>query len=124
MFYANFYFKSFLDKRRKDIQTLANVQVDETGIGSGDDVVPVEKSGRDWLFLPILMVCAFTISSLIVVLAVHLVRSRRRNYRNNLPEVLDCIDGKSSYEELCRQRMTSHEPVGVTVGKSSSTSSW
>lgn len=26
---------SFLDKRRKDIQTLAGVEVDETGIGSG-----------------------------------------------------------------------------------------
>ncbi|CAD5217157.1 unnamed protein product [Bursaphelenchus okinawaensis] len=110
-------------KRRKDIQTLAGVNVDETGIGSGVDVVPVEKSGRDWLFMPILAICAFTITSLVGVLAVHLIRNRRRNYKgSNFPEVVDCLEGKASYEELCRQRMT-QDPV-TTVGKSASTSSW
>ncbi|CAD5223188.1 unnamed protein product [Bursaphelenchus xylophilus] len=114
-------------KRRKDIQTLAGVKVDETGIGSGVDVVPVEKSGRDWLFMPILAICAFTITSLVAVLAVHLIRNRRRSYKgSNFPEVVDCLDGKASYEELCRQRMTYQDPVGtsVGVGKSASTSSW
>ncbi|KAI6171328.1 Receptor-type tyrosine-protein phosphatase N2 [Aphelenchoides bicaudatus] len=112
-------------KRRKDIQTLAGVQVDETGIGSGDDVVPVERSGRDWLFMPILTVCAFTITSLIVVLAVHMYRNRRRSYKGNLPEILDHLNGKTStaYEELCRQRMNSQD-IPIAVGKSASTSSW
>ncbi|KAI6235178.1 Receptor-type tyrosine-protein phosphatase N2 [Aphelenchoides besseyi] len=114
-------------KRRKDIQTMAGVKVDETGIGSGVDVVPVERSERDWLFLPILMVCAFTITSLIIVLAVHVIRNRRRPYKSNFPEVVDHLEGKAStaYEELCRQRMNSQDvPIGITVGKSTSTSSW
>jgi len=113
-------------KRRKDIQTLSGVQIDEAGIGSGEDVVPVESSKRDWLFMPILTVCAFTVTSLIVVLAVHMYRNRRRSFKGNLPEILDHLNGKTStaYEELCRQRMNSQDvPIGV-VGKSSSTSSW
>ncbi|KAI6188448.1 Receptor-type tyrosine-protein phosphatase N2 [Aphelenchoides besseyi] len=114
-------------KRRKDIQTMAGVKVDETGIGSGVDVVPVERSERDWLFYPILTVCAFTITSLIVLLAVHVVKNRRRPYKSNFPEVVDHLEGKAStaYEELCRQRMNSQDvPIGITVGKSTSTSSW
>jgi protein tyrosine phosphatase len=111
-------------KRRKDIQTLSGVQVDETGIGSGEDVLPVERSGKDWLFIPILTVCAFTLTSLIVVLGVHMFRNRRRSFKDNLPEILDHLNGKTStaYEELCRQRMNSQDPIGV--GKSASTSSW
>lgn len=58
--------------------------------------MPVERSGRDWLFMPILTVCAFTITSLIVVLAIHLYRNRRRSYKGNLPEILDHLNGKTS----------------------------
>jgi protein tyrosine phosphatase len=118
-------------KRRKDIQTLSGVEVDETGIGSGFDVVPVEKNERDWLFFPILFICAFTITTLISVLAVHLVKNRRRTYRENLPEVIDTIEGGSgkatfAYEELCRQRnrMSIHDAAVGVPSKTSSTSSW
>ncbi|TKR67343.1 hypothetical protein L596_023511 [Steinernema carpocapsae] len=121
-------------KRRKDIETLSGVAVEETGIGSGVDVVPVQKSDHDHLFTPILMICAFTITALISVMAVHMFRSRRRNFKFNLPEIADHLEGKAqlAYEELCRQRMsTSHEgPTSVQVApagvksKTSSTSSW
>jgi protein tyrosine phosphatase len=117
-------------KRRKDIQSLSGVQVDETGIGSGEDAVPVERSDRDWFFVPILGICALTIMTLISVLAVHLIKNRRNsNFKNNLPEVIDNLEGKAAtaYEDLCRQRM--HDvPSGVTIGapptKTGSTSSW
>lgn len=73
------------------------MEVDETGIGSGADVVPVEKAERDWMFLPILAVCAFTIASLISVLTVHLYRNRRRAYQYNLPTDIDHLEsGKTS----------------------------
>ena len=119
-------------KRRKDIQSLSGVQVDETGIGSGEDAVPVERSDRDWLFIPILAICALTIMTLISVLAVHLVKNRRNNnFKSNLPEVIDNLEGKAAtaYEDLCRQRMNNQDvPTGVTIGgppmKSGSTSSW
>uniref|UniRef100_A0AC34RF79 Receptor-type tyrosine-protein phosphatase N2 n=1 Tax=Panagrolaimus sp. JU765 TaxID=591449 RepID=A0AC34RF79_9BILA len=120
-------------KRRKDIQTLSGVQVAETGIGSGEDAVPVERSDRDWLFTPILAICAFTITTLVVVLAVHFIKNRRRLIKSNLPEVIDSLEGGKSvaaYEDLCRQRMSSQDtPTGVTVNaatvsKTSSTSSW
>ncbi|KAI1721237.1 protein-tyrosine phosphatase domain-containing protein [Ditylenchus destructor] len=109
-------------KRRKDIQTLAGVEVDETGIGSGVDVVPVEKAGRDWLFVPILAVCALTITSLVSVLAVHLYKNRRHSYKSNLPEVIDSIEGKQCavYEDLCRQRMN-EAPIAVSVARVGST---
>ncbi|KAI1729340.1 protein-tyrosine phosphatase domain-containing protein [Ditylenchus destructor] len=109
-------------KRRKDIQTLAGVEVDETGIGSGLDVVPVEKAGRDWLFVPILAVCALTITSLVSVLAVHLYKNRRHSYKSNLPEVIDSIEGKQCavYEDLCRQRMN-EAPIAVSVARVGST---
>lgn len=109
-------------KRRKDIQTLSGVEVDETGIGSGIDVVPVEKAGRDWLFVPILAVCALTITSLVSVLAVHLYKNRRRSYKSNLPEVIDSIEGKpcAVYEDLCRQRMN-EAPISVSVARVGST---
>jgi len=117
-------------KRRKDIQTLSGLEVDETGIGSGVDVLPVEKNERDWLFFPILFICAFTITTLVSVMAMHLVKNRRRTYRENLPEVIDSIEGGKAtyaYEELCRQRnrmSVGHDvPVGVP-SKTSSTSSW
>lgn len=57
-------------------------------------MVPVEKAGRDWLFVPILAVCALTITSLVSVLAVHLYKNRRHSYKSNLPEVIDSIEGK------------------------------
>lgn len=87
-----FKFSSFLritDKRRKDIARFSGAEVDETGIGSGEvssskyqsnlssvsldsaqGSVPVESSDRDWMFMPVLFVCAFTITALVSVLAV------------------------------------------------------
>ncbi|KAK6023319.1 Protein-tyrosine phosphatase [Ostertagia ostertagi] len=41
-------------KRRKDIARFSGAQVDETGIGIGEDSVPVESSDRDWMFMPVL----------------------------------------------------------------------
>ncbi|KAK0421229.1 hypothetical protein QR680_015124 [Steinernema hermaphroditum] len=121
-------------KRRKDIETLSGVSVEETGIGSGVDVVPVQKSENDHLFMPILMICAFTITALISVMAVHMFRTRRRNFKFELPEIADHLEGKAqmAYEELCRQRMSGvHEgPTSVQVAptgtksKTSSLSSW
>ncbi|KAF7636356.1 hypothetical protein Mgra_00004137 [Meloidogyne graminicola] len=120
-------------KRRKDIQTLAGVRVDETGIGSGEDVVPVERSQRDQLFIPILAVCAMTICALLSVLASTIIR-RRREYNNKklipiLPQTIGQSDDKV-YAELCRQRAekTPHTVAVIEASgqrsKHSSTSSF
>jgi Flp pilus assembly protein TadB len=63
----------------------------------------VEKAERDWLFVPILAVCALTIASLVSVLAVHMFyRNRRHSYKSNLPEVIDHIEGKAcTVYEVC-----------------------
>jgi protein tyrosine phosphatase len=114
-------------KRRKDIQTLSGVQVDETGIGSGSDVVPVERSGRDTLFFPIIAICAFTITSLLTVLAVQFVKNRRRSsFKYDIPPMVDGMEnGKAStlYEDLCRQRMSIQEVTPGNRGTASKTSS-
>ncbi|EPB68380.1 Protein-tyrosine phosphatase [Ancylostoma ceylanicum] len=81
-------------KRRKDIARFSGAEVDETGIGIGEESVPVESSDRDWMFMPVLFICAFTITALVTVLA-----------------------------ELCRQRIA-QEPGSGRGSKSSSTSSW
>ena len=95
----------FSDKRRKDIHRLANVDVDETGIGSGDGVVPVEKHERDWMFVPILLISAFTITSLVIVLAVNIIKTRRgRSLINrNFPQIISRLEsGKpSAAYEVC-----------------------
>uniref|UniRef100_A0A183C450 Tyrosine-protein phosphatase domain-containing protein n=1 Tax=Globodera pallida TaxID=36090 RepID=A0A183C450_GLOPA len=130
-------------KRRKDIQTLAGIRVDETGIGSGLDVVPVERSQRDWLFVPIMTVSTLTICTLFAVLVVNLARMRRR--RQDSPIVPKAMPpgvdrgskeaGCSLYEDLCRQRVAEEGAIshGVSVvggraggdrSKHSSTSSW
>ncbi|KHN79045.1 Receptor-type tyrosine-protein phosphatase N2, partial [Toxocara canis] len=114
-------------KRRKDIETLSGVRVDETGIGSGEGVIPVESNGRDGLFMPILLICAFTITALFTVLAVHQVKQRQRNNRAAaIPELAEQIEGKPSalYQDLCRHRMSTQEPSSGTNSKHSSTSSW
>uniref|UniRef100_F1KWW2 Receptor-type tyrosine-protein phosphatase-like protein n=1 Tax=Ascaris suum TaxID=6253 RepID=F1KWW2_ASCSU len=114
-------------KRRKDIETLSGVRVDETGIGSGEGTVPVESEGRDGLFMPILVICAFTITALFTVLAVHHVKQRQRNRRAAaIPELAEQIEGKPStlYQDLCRHRMSTQEPSSGTNSKHSSTSSW
>nr|CDJ88416.1 Protein-tyrosine phosphatase domain containing protein [Haemonchus contortus] len=111
-------------KRRKDIARFSGAQVDETGIGIGEDSVPVESSDRDWMFMPVLFICAFTITALISVMAVHLMK-HRRFYTTNITNGLHDIEGKNSltYQELCRQRM--NQDTGSGRGsKSSSTSSW
>lgn len=117
-------------KRRKDIQTLAGVRVDETGIGSGEDVVPVERSQRDQLFIPILAVCAMTICALLSVLASTIIR-RRRDFNKKMLPILPQTIGQSDdkiYAELCRQRAENiPHTVAVIEGqrsKHSSTSSF
>ncbi|KJH43493.1 hypothetical protein DICVIV_10499 [Dictyocaulus viviparus] len=57
-------------KRRKDIAKISGAEIDETGIGIGEDSVPVESSERDWVFMPVLFICAFTIATLLLVVAV------------------------------------------------------
>ncbi|KAL3116078.1 hypothetical protein niasHT_007378 [Heterodera trifolii] len=123
-------------KRRKDIQTLAGIRVDETGIGSGVDVVPVERSQRDWLFVPIMAVSAMTIFTLLVVLAANLVRMRR--HRQEGPILAHSIaqpgkGGGSVYDDLCRQRIAEEGSISQRISsgrsagdrsKHSSTSSW
>lgn len=81
--------------------------------------------------MPILGICAFTITTLFVVLAVHLIKNRRKTFKSNLPDVIDNLEGGKSaiaYEELCRQRAqetpTSINIGGAVVSKTSSTSSW
>uniref|UniRef100_A0A915BJU8 Uncharacterized protein n=2 Tax=Parascaris univalens TaxID=6257 RepID=A0A915BJU8_PARUN len=114
-------------KRRKDIETLSGVRVDETGIGSGEGTVPVESEGRDGLFMPILVICAFTITALFTVLAVHQVKQRQRSRREAaIPELAEQVEGKPStlYQDLCRHRMSTQEPSSGTNSKHSSTSSW
>lgn len=59
--------------------------------------VPVESEGRDGLFMPILVICAFTITALFTVLAVHQVKQRQRNRRAAaIPELAEQIEGKPS----------------------------
>lgn len=111
-------------KRRNDIAKFSGAEVDETGIGIGEESVPIESSDRDWIFMPVLFICAFTITTLVVVLAVHVMKNRRY-YPNNILQAKDDLESKSclAYQELCRQRMT-QEPGSGRGSKSSSTSSW
>ncbi|KAJ1363786.1 hypothetical protein KIN20_023721 [Parelaphostrongylus tenuis] len=111
-------------KRRRDIAKFSGAQVDETGIGIGEESVPVESSSRDWIFMPVLFICAFTITTLVTVLAVHVMKNRRY-YVNNVIHAKDDLESKSclAYQELCRQRMA-QEPGSGRGSKSSSTSSW
>uniref|UniRef100_A0A1I7X889 Tyrosine-protein phosphatase domain-containing protein n=1 Tax=Heterorhabditis bacteriophora TaxID=37862 RepID=A0A1I7X889_HETBA len=135
-------------KRRKDIARLSGAEVAETGIGIGEarkrgrgrckecrggsgeavtlqDSVPVESSERDWIFMPVLFICAFTITALLSVLIVHVVKNHR-HYKNNIQHVAEQMEGKSSlaYQELCRQRMNQEAVPSGRGSKSSSTSSW
>ncbi|VDN51327.1 unnamed protein product [Dracunculus medinensis] len=84
-------------KRRKDIESLSGVHVDETGIGSGQDSVPLENNNRDDLFIPILTICALTILVLITVMAVHQFRQMQRN-RNatQISKLAEQIESKTS----------------------------
>ncbi|CAI5446471.1 unnamed protein product [Caenorhabditis angaria] len=108
-------------KRRKDIARLSGADVRETGIGSGEESLPVESSDRDWFLMPVLFVCAFTITTLGLVAAVQLAKNRR-HYKDNIQQIAEQLDGgKTSfaYQDLCRQRAD-----GGRASKSSSTSSW
>jgi len=124
------------------------VRVDETGIGSGEasfplkrpiqptpsyfqDVVPVERSQRDQLFIPILAVSAMTICALLSVLASTIIRRRRDSNKKMLPILPQTIGQDDKiYAELCRQRAeTIPHSVAVIEGsgqrsKHSSTSSF
>ncbi|CAB3401344.1 unnamed protein product [Caenorhabditis bovis] len=107
-------------KRRKDIARLSGADVRETGIGSGEESLPVESSERDWLMMPLLFVCAFTITTLGLVAGMQFMKNRR-HYKDNIQQIADQLDGKTSfaYQDLCRQRAD-----GGRASKSSSTSSW
>lgn len=85
-----------------------------------DGSLPVESSERDWLLMPVLFVCAFTVTALGLVAAVQIARSRR-HYKDNIQQIAEQLDGKNSfaYQDLCRQRAD-----GGRASKSSSTSSW
>uniref|UniRef100_A0A1I7TB31 Tyrosine-protein phosphatase domain-containing protein n=2 Tax=Caenorhabditis tropicalis TaxID=1561998 RepID=A0A1I7TB31_9PELO len=85
-----------------------------------DGSLPVESSERDWLLMPVLFVCAFTVTALGLVAAVQIARSRR-HYKDNIQQIAEQLDGKTSfaYQDLCRQRAD-----GGRASKSSSTSSW
>lgn len=80
----------------------------------------MESSERDWLLMPVLFVCAFTVTALGLVAAVQISRSRR-HYKDNIQQIAEQLDGKTSfaYQDLCRQRAD-----GGRASKSSSTSSW
>ncbi|CAJ0580938.1 unnamed protein product, partial [Mesorhabditis spiculigera] len=112
-------------KRRKDIARLSGAEVAETGIGIGEDSVPVESTERDWLLMPLLFVCAFTIAALVSVLGVHVYR-QKRYYKSNITSVPGDFEAKagSEYQELCRQRMSQEGLERATGSKHSSTSSW
>ncbi|CAD6188203.1 unnamed protein product [Caenorhabditis auriculariae] len=112
-------------KRRKDIARLSGAEVAETGIGIGDESLPIESTDRDWMLAPALFVCVFTITALVIVAAAHLVKSRRHS-KNNIQQMADQLDGKSSfaYQDLCRQRASMDISNGGRASKSSSTSSW
>uniref|UniRef100_A0A0K0DTE0 Protein-tyrosine-phosphatase n=1 Tax=Strongyloides stercoralis TaxID=6248 RepID=A0A0K0DTE0_STRER len=111
-------------KRRKDIMTLSGIDVNEAGIGSGKNIVPIAKAGSDWLFKPILLVCMATVTSLLVVLLAQVCKSKKKNMFTGsfYPEVIDHMDnlesgkGKTSgvYEELCRRRMSEIGSNGFT----------
>ncbi|CEF68595.1 IA-2 ortholog [Strongyloides ratti] len=135
-------------KRRKDIMTLSGIDVNEAGIGSGKNVVPIAKAGSDWLFKPILLVCMATVTSLLIVLLTQVCKTKKKNILAGgfYPEVIDHIDnlengkGRTSgaYEELCRRRMseigvngfnhdgsvTNKTKLGGTSSQNSSVSSW
>ncbi|CAJ0942118.1 unnamed protein product, partial [Mesorhabditis belari] len=111
-------------KRRKDIARLSGAEVAETGIGIGQESVPVESVERDWLLVPLLFVCAFTITALVSVLGVHIYR-QRSYYKGNITSLGGDLEAKAGqeYQELCRQRML-QDTDRPTGSKHSSTSSW
>uniref|UniRef100_A0A0K0FXV4 IA2 (inferred by orthology to a C. elegans protein) n=1 Tax=Strongyloides venezuelensis TaxID=75913 RepID=A0A0K0FXV4_STRVS len=135
-------------KRRKDIMTLSGIDVNEAGIGSGKNIVPVAKAGSDWLFKPILLVCMATVTSLLIVLLTQVCKSRKKSpfVGGFYPEVIDHMDnlengkGKTcgTYEDLCRRRMSGISTNGYatdgtvpnrpklagTSSQNSSVSSW
>ncbi|OZC06744.1 Protein-tyrosine phosphatase [Onchocerca flexuosa] len=75
------------DKRRKDIQAFSGVHVDETGIGSGEEAVPVESEARDRFFMPIIGISIFTLSLLVTIMAIHQAREHcKKLHKSNITE--------------------------------------
>ncbi|EJD76628.1 CBR-IDA-1 protein [Loa loa] len=117
-------------KRRKDIQTISGVHVDETGIGSGEEAVPVESETRDRFFTPILAVSAFTLVLLVAIMAIHQIREYRRKRRKSNNRELESQEyGEKAllaYQDLCRYQMALHEPaiIADVHTNHSSTASW
>ncbi|VBB32108.1 unnamed protein product [Acanthocheilonema viteae] len=118
-------------KRRKDIQTISGVHVDETGIGSGEETVPVESETRDRFFIPILAVSTLTLVALIAVMTIHQIREHRKKIRKSIIPELDSqkYGDKAllAYQDLCRYQMNSHEPADIADARAnnhSSATSW
>uniref|UniRef100_A0A914W4E5 Receptor-type tyrosine-protein phosphatase N2 n=1 Tax=Plectus sambesii TaxID=2011161 RepID=A0A914W4E5_9BILA len=94
-------------KRRKDIQTIAGgAHVDETGVGSGSDNLPVDGKDRDTIVVPTLIACGLIVGVLVTLFGVYAVRNKTEA-RNTLHRIAQDLEGRPSkaYEELCRQRM-------------------
>ncbi|VDK72918.1 unnamed protein product, partial [Onchocerca ochengi] len=120
-------------KRRKNIQAISGVHVDETGIGSGEEAVPVESETRDRFFMPIIGISIFTLSLLVTIMAIHQAREHYKKLRkSNMPE----FDSQKyseygekallAYQDLCRYQMGSHESASIADARSnhSNTASW
>ncbi|VDK72022.1 unnamed protein product [Litomosoides sigmodontis] len=105
-------------KRRKDIQTISGIRVDETGIGSGEEVVPIQSEARDRFFVPILAVSTVTLVLLVAVMAIHQVKEYRKKIRKSIimsERDSEKYDDKTllAYQDLCRYQMGSREPAGI-----------
>ncbi|CAG9532356.1 unnamed protein product [Cercopithifilaria johnstoni] len=118
-------------KRRKDIQTISGVHVDETGIGSGEEAVPVESEARDLFFTPILIVSTLTLVALVAVMTIHQIREhRKKRYKSIIPNLDSqkyCNNALLAYQDLCRYQMSSHEPANIADSRTnnhSNTTSW
>ncbi|VDO39799.1 unnamed protein product [Onchocerca flexuosa] len=120
-------------KRRKDIQAFSGVHVDETGIGSGEEAVPVESEARDRFFMPIIGISIFTLSLLVTIMAIHQAREHcKKLHKSNITEFNSQKYGEYgekallAYQDLCRYQMGSHESASITDAHSnhSNTASW
>lgn len=129
-----------IDKRRKDIQTVSGIRVDETGIGNGqvccimDEIfqatitillllhlqesVPIESGRRDRFFVPIITVSTLTLAVLVAVMAIQQIREYRKKMRKLNNEEFESQkygdNASNAYENLCRYQMGSQEVTGAT----------
>lgn len=90
----------------------------------------MERSQRDWLFAPIMAVCALTICTLVTVLAVNLFRMRRRSRDYPILPQTQMMPHGFDGKKPTGSAVSNAVPEGVQVtgggirSKHSSTSSW